>query len=402
MRTRGGGVVATAAALLMAGCTVVELKHGMAGAGGGAAGAGGRALDGGDTAPQVTLAEDETAALAGLSVRLDAIIDAAPPSSSTSTAESPGPPVMVSVTYSNGGSGPVRLLTRMLPSEALWEDLFAVTLAGEPLTYVGRVYRRGALTEADFTTLPAGKSVTGRIDLARLYDLPASGEYQVTLRTDGERLAGAVSVTGKAPVKVQSNTLALTIPGRTRLRSPLPGPAPEERGTGYYGLSYVGCDATQKTAARAALALAAQQANDALAQLAAGSGARYATWFGAATSARIAKVKTTFETLQKQLTSQGVTLHCDCAATEAANANAYGYVHGDRPLELHACGLWWRVPAAEQGATVIHELTHFYTVGDTGDVAYGADACRQLAADAPDGAVSNADSYAWFGAPPAE
>jgi peptidyl-Lys metalloendopeptidase len=74
-------------------------------------------------------------------------------------------------------------------------------------------------------------------------------------------------------------------------------------------------------------------------------------------------------------------------------------VLADQPYDIHACGLFWNAPVADQGATIVHELTHFYTVGGTADVAYGANACRQLADGAPDEATGNADSYAYFAAP---
>ena len=52
--------------------------------------------------------------------------------------------------------------------------------------------------------------------------------------------------------------------------------------------------------------------------------------------------------------------------------------------------------AEDKGGTVVHELTHFNTVGYTDDVTYGASSCERLAATSPGQAVRNADNYAYF------
>jgi peptidyl-Lys metalloendopeptidase len=49
-----------------------------------------------------------------------------------------------------------------------------------------------------------------------------------------------------------------------------------------------------------------------------------------------------------------------------------------------------------RSGTIIHELSHFESIGGTEDVVYGEKDCLELAIKDPAGALKNADSFQFF------
>jgi hypothetical protein len=86
---------------------------------------------------------------------------------------------------------------------------------------------------------------------------------------------------------------------------------------------------------------------------------------------------------------------------ENAEENHGAYVYAAKPYEIFLCsGFWGRHSTTEgptsYGATLIHEISHFYDAAGTEDVEYDAAPCRKLAIDNPSDAIKNADSYSHF------
>ena len=66
---------------------------------------------------------------------------------------------------------------------------------------------------------------------------------------------------------------------------------------------------------------------------------------------------------------------------------------------IYLCGAFWNAPYAgedSQAGTLIHESSHFTDNGGTKDLAYGHEACQNLATNDPDQAILNADSHEYF------
>jgi len=294
----------------------------------------------------------------------------------------------IDMTYTNTSTEPVTVLAWTLPSDDLWEDLFAVRVDGERAPYIGRIYRRADPMGDDLVVLPPGQSITGRIDLSRLYDFTRTGTYELEVRAD----AGALTVDDGAERAhrdarpIVSNTVTLFGEGRPR-------PSRGDDGTAsYYGITYVRCSSSQKTDVRTGMRVADDQAADATSYLAnpPSNRARYKRWFGTYSSSRWRTVKNVFDTLRNRLNDSRMRFHCDCTD------DYYAYVYPDDPYNIYLCNIYWDASLDDKGGTVIHELTHFYAVGGTDDVTYGASACERLARSNPGQAVRNADNYAYF------
>ncbi len=319
----------------------------------------------------------EGAGAPGLDVRVDAL------ASTFAADEIP----WVEVTYTNESAGPLRVLSWMLPGEDLWQDLFTVTVDGVKAEYIGRVYKRADARDRDFVVLAPGESRTGRVDLSRLYEMPRAGEYQIEVKARATLFTGG-NDSGRADAPtIASNRVALFSEAHLR---PV---HQDDVNAYYYGISFSQCSGSQKDLLRTGMDVAQAQADDAASYMndnTPGNRTRYRTWFGAYTAARWATVKRTFATLKSRIDGKRIRFHCDCSD------DYYAYVYPDAPYNIYICNVYWNASLEDKGGTIVHEMTHFYAVAGTADVVYGVDGCHDLARNDPDGAVENADSYAYF------
>ena len=78
--------------------------------------------------------------------------------------------VLINVTISNPTRHAVRVLKWFTPAEGVEEPLFTVTRDGEPVPYIGAIYKRPAATGKDYIALKAGESLVRTVNLADSYD----------------------------------------------------------------------------------------------------------------------------------------------------------------------------------------------------------------------------------------
>ena len=290
----------------------------------------------------------------------------------------------VDVTYTNESSRAIRLLSWTLPSDELWEDLFVVTLDGVEAPYIGRIYKRPDPQAKDFVVLEPGESLSGSVDLSRLYDLPHTGRYEVQMEVAPASLTASASAFTPT---LLSNRVALLAEGRSRpLRI-------EEPVSYYYGIGYSGCSSWQKADVVTGMEWAewyAQDAADFMNQSTPGNRPRYKKWFGNYSASRWNKVKNVWNTMLSRINNKRMSFHCDC------DEDYYAYVYPDAPYHIYLCNIYWDASLDDKGGTVVHELSHFYAVAGTDDVTYGSSSCLQLARSSPGQAVNNADNYAYF------
>ena len=88
-----------------------------------------------------------------------------------------GERVVVRVAITNPGSHPIKVLKWYTPAEDVEEALFAVSVNGVAVPYVGAHYKRPAATGNDYVNLKSGESFTRDVDLGLYYDLSVSGNY---------------------------------------------------------------------------------------------------------------------------------------------------------------------------------------------------------------------------------
>ena len=310
-----------------------------------------------------------------------------------------GEDVILHVSITNPHAKAIQVLKWYIPGDGMEEPLLNVARNGEPVTYLGPVFKRSAPTEQDYLVLPPGETVSGSLDLSAYYDLSASGNYTVTYdayspelyaRQDKELL--------KINGRLASNEVRVFIEGRSR--PSLHAIMPEiVNGT----TSFSGCSATRQNQLLTARTDASNYAADSAAYLNAGrQGNRYITWFGAFLQSRYDTAKNHFVNINNAMANASV--HFDCTCTQS---NIYAYVYRNQPYNIYLCGAFWSAPATgtdSKAGTLVHEMSHFAVVANTEDWAYGQQAARNLATNNPSQAVTNADNHEYFAenTPPAE
>ena len=298
--------------------------------------------------------------------------------------------VLVSVTISNASRNSVRMLKWFTPAEGVEEPLFVVQRDGQPVSYIGAVYKRPAITGADYLTLKAGESLTRTVNLADFYDLSGSGQYQVSYSVASYNLFSEKSNSFKTRDMLTSATLSLKVDGRTARGKPSPTPTPLPGGN-----SFTACTVAQQTSLISARSGATNYSTNALSYLGGNNftSPRYSTWFGAYTSTRYNTVQSHFNSITDAFKNAGITFNCGC------KQNYYAYVYPTKPYEIFLCKVFWTAPLSgtdSKAGTLIHEMSHFNVVASTNDYVYGQVGAKNLASTNPDNAINNADNHEYF------
>jgi peptidyl-Lys metalloendopeptidase len=298
--------------------------------------------------------------------------------------------VMVQVTISNPTGKPVKVLKWFTPVEDVEEPLFAVTVDGAPVSYIGALYKRPAPAAADYVTLKAGESFTRTVDLGAYYDLSVSGTYTVRYDVASPDLSSEKGDgSAKNAARLVSNELKLTIEGRQ-------APAPEVVTlAGVTGTTtYNKCTTAQQSTLVQARAQASTYSADALAYLNANKqGSRYTTWFGVYLVSRYTTVKSHFSAISNAMATAPVTIDCSC------KKKYYAYVYPTKPYVIYVCSVFWTAPLTgtdSKAGTLIHEMSHFTVVAGTNDYVYGQTGAKALAISNPNNAINNADNHEYF------
>jgi len=300
--------------------------------------------------------------------------------------------ITITFTLTNTGAGSAHVLRWQTPLAGIEADIFAVTVDGEPVPYVGRLIKRAAPEAEDWVELGPGQSVSATFDLSSAYDLTRGGEYAVRYRTelqaadDVEPPESPGDGEEASENRLESNEVRMWVEGGN------PTPVPEVE-PDYFG-GTTNCTNTQKSKLATALTNATSMSTKAYNQLVSpGNSALYRTWFGAYTSARLATVKSHFSAIKTALASKPITFDCGCTG------NYYAYVYPTQPYKIYVCKAFWTAPATgrdSRAGTVVHEVSHFNVVAKTQDYVYGAAAAKNLALTSPTKAVKNADNHEYF------
>jgi peptidyl-Lys metalloendopeptidase len=327
-----------------------------------------------------------SARTAGLSVTVDA-------PSFLAKGERP----VVTVTLANDSGRDAFLVRWQTPFTGVLGKIFDVRRDGQPVDFIGALYKFRAPTADDYVLLPAGASRSVRVDLSRYYDFSRTGEYTVQYRValqDALRDAAPAAIEPFA--ELRSNVTGMGVERddraadfRASLRT-LPGKAGNN--------AFVRCTTSQQsdlvTARGNAHVIASNSVNYLNGHTTSTAGPRYTTWFGTITTSRYATVSSQYPAIDGVFSNADMTFDCKCK-----QKNTYAYVYPDKPYEIHLCGAFWVAPAMgtdSKAGTLVHETSHFNVVASTDDWAYGQSACRSLAASDPDKAIDNADSHEYF------
>lgn len=302
-----------------------------------------------------------------------------------------GEELVLRFALTNTGRSSAQVLRWHTPLLGVDADLFEVSRNGEAVAYLGRMFKRGAPTRADYLVVRPGETLSANVPLASLYDLSRPGEYTVRYRLELEDAFGRNA--SERAEQLSSNTLTLWLEGEDLSElggyEDLAGPSQDALTP-----TYRNCSSSRKTSISNALSTSQSYAGNALAYLNAGStGARYTTWFGAYTSSRYSTARSHFSSIDSTIRTKTITFDCGCTDS------AYAYVYPNQPYVVYLCNAFWSAPNGgtdSKAGTIVHELSHFNVVAATDDWAYGQTACKNLARNNPKKAVDNADSHEYF------
>ncbi|HVR99287.1 MAG TPA: M35 family metallo-endopeptidase [Thermoanaerobaculia bacterium] len=288
----------------------------------------------------------------------------------------------------------LRVLSWYTPLRGVEENIFDVTRDGEPVPYIGRLYKWAQPTPADFIRIPAGGSVSAAVELSSVYDMSAAGEYSFQYRVHT-----ADAVRGAKAADITSNVVVLTVD--RALVDPMPATElgdlfGEDK---YRTPGYVSCSSSRQSTLLSAISnaesisLKARNYLNNLSSTLRPTDIAYRTWFGSYTSSRYSTVQSHYNNIYGAFNGQTVTFHCDCTSS------AYAYVYSNQPYRIHLCNAFWNAPMTgidSKAGTLVHEMSHFSVVAGTQDYAYGTSAAQSLANSNPSRAISNADNHEYF------
>ena len=255
--------------------------------------------------------------------------------------------------------------------------------------YLGRRYKRVAPSREDFVEIAAGDSLRAVIDLARYYDVPATGDYRVDYRGSIDHRPAS----GRRSVESGLLGTDFHVPG------PIVSLEPSRFAYRTRPPLFNGCSAEQQTILVEAGTAAEGITNSALSSLEGlaaerrATSPRYRRWFGEYDAARYDLVTANYAVIAEALT--GATLTYDCTCTESA----FAYVFPNSPYDIYVCPAFFRASLLgtdSRAGTLVHELSHFNLLAATSDFRYGQTSVAALAEDDPERAVGNADSYEYF------
>jgi len=285
-------------------------------------------------------------------------------------------PLELQFTINNPSAYPVRVLKWGTPLEGVWTDMFdIVDERNNTLDYIGMMVRRGpAPIEEEYVTIPKLGSISASIDLGSNYEFLSAGKFTVALN---------LPMYSEVEYSTENTVLSVNLK-----KIPTRKPIHQLQG-------YTNCNANQisqtNTAVNAAYNGATRAYNCMNAQTCLSTGV---TWFGTYTATNWNFDMSVYRSIQTRLNNYDFNGYCNPAG---CGANVYGYVYPtDTTFTVYLCGMFWSGPAAERVNTIVHEMSHFRSLGGTQDYAYGQTNCRNLARTNPNNAARNADNVCYF------
>jgi len=284
-------------------------------------------------------------------------------------------PLKVDFTLVNPTDAPVKVLHWGTPLEGIRSNMFDIRDDKDNrLEYTGMLVRRGPTPlPEEYTSLPAHSSLTVTVDLWSIYKFSSIGKFSISLDlpfTDNN-------------FQVNDEIVAFEL--KSLPFSDITRPALRD---------YTNCYNNEITIIVSAVDGARSEAATAFNCLNAGSCYDLAVrWFGTYSQANYDYDMAVFNAVRNRLTNSQFNAYCNPAG---CGNNVYAYVYpSDSTMTVYLCNLFWQIPN-ERVNTIVHEMSHFNSLGATNDYAYGKTACLNLARSNPYSASHNADSVCYF------
>jgi len=283
--------------------------------------------------------------------------------------------VVLNFTLSNPLSTPQKVLKWGTPLEGIWTDMFDIRdEQNNRVDYIGMVVRRGEEPiEEEYVTIPAGGSVSAIVNLLENYEFLSVGMFVVRFDLP---LYSEIEYSNMDQIV---SFLIRDLPSRDPVKKPL---------------GYTNCNTNQINQVRAALSGSSAESTRAYSCLNGRTcNTQSVTWFGTFNAANNNYLISVYNSVRNRLANYEFNGYCNPAG---CGANIYGYVYPtDTTFTVYMCGLFWSRPA-ERVNTIVHELSHFRSLGGTQDYAYGKPNCMSLARSDPARATRNADNVCYF------
>lgn len=310
--------------------------------------------------------------------------------------------LQVQFTLHNPNSVPVTFLKRETPIDGLKTNMFEVRKEpeGKLMQYRGMEMRRAAPGSQEYISLAAGESLTRSIRIGDQYSFEGDGMYSISyakhisgscasekLLFDSSSAGSTIEVQGSAAHQLRySEIQAIKQLEKQEMN--------DRRST-----MNANCNAAQVTALNNWQSDAIQKINAAIACTESSCSTLVDTWFGSATTQ--SEFASVVEVFNKMLPLATTSIYnCPADAPDACDSETYAYVYPSDPTQTqYICEFAFttvQTDYMEGPQTIIHELSHFNSIGGTTDDAYGQNACYQLAQSNPTGARRLADNYAYF------
>ncbi len=170
---------------------------------------------------------------------------------------------------------------------------------------------------------------------------------------------------------------------------------------------YVRCTPAQQASLERAVSGAFDALSAATVAINSSNGA-YQQWFGNWDPVRAKQVRVTVAALKNHIRTSKITYFCAQNGEQNCNSSTYANVFPNDPTTIYICQNYFDLPvlsesdfqevfdSGTQAGTIIHEMSHYNTVGSTDDLCYNRGVCSDFARRSPARAVHNADSYQYF------
>jgi peptidyl-Lys metalloendopeptidase len=303
--------------------------------------------------------------------------------------------IEVEFTLTNTSPSDVSVLAWDTPLRGVENEPFVVLREGQPVAYTGLFVEHLPARASDYIRIPAGGSVSARVNLGESYDLTQGGQFEVSYAP--QRLS--VRQTGMKGVQdssasVTSDVVTLSVTGLSADERTARAAADEIA----IALvpSFQSCSAAQQSSVRQAAGPSRTMASNARTLARNTGSSRYRKWFGAPSSSRNARVTSVHNSIVN-FQNGTVPFTCNCSVCPGAVACTLG------PLgrRIALCPAFFSGRGVNgyggRAGVIHHELSHW---AGTVDVTYGPANSQRLAASNPNNAVRNADNYHTFATVP--
>ena len=225
--------------------------------------------------------------------------------------------VVVTVNVTNNNRKAVSVLRWELPTANHEGKAFRITRDGLPVTYTGRLVKRGPPQAADYLRIEAGGTLSYPVELSAGYDMSRNGRYTIEPVSKG-----AVAATTSAAASASTGAgLNLWLEQRTAAgpvsASQLERAIAQQPAVVSYAAN---CSASRRTLIAQAVGSASSYASNAVSYLNRTPVAtqRYTKWFGALNSSRWNTVAKHYSNIQQALASKPVNFDCSCTDSSYA------------------------------------------------------------------------------------